>query len=85
MTLQNNYNHLRLKLAIRKAMLSTPDHEYGRRSLFCRFKWASRELFDTVVAECIAEGTLAEGESSRNKVPVLTWHEDAAAIQESVS
>jgi hypothetical protein len=81
MTLENNYNHLRLKFAIRKAMLSTPDHEYGRASLFCRFKWASRELFDAVVAECLVEGTLTEGESSRKKVPVLVWHETASTTE----
>ena len=75
MTLETNYNHLRLKVAIRKAMLSARDHEYPRRSLLLRFRWASQELFDETVSDLIREGTITEKTSSRHKVPVLVWNE----------
>jgi hypothetical protein len=71
-----DFNHLRLKLAIRKAMITLRDRECSRALLFQRFRWASRDLFEAVVAECLREGTLTQKTGSRG-AEILAWHEEA--------
>jgi hypothetical protein len=74
-----NYSHLRLKLAIRKAMLTLRDRQSGRKSLLQRFPWADQGLFDAVVEECLREGTLTQKPGQRG-AEILMWHEERVQV-----
>jgi hypothetical protein len=71
-----NYEHMHLKLAIRKAMLRQRRFSIGRGSLLNRFPAVSIEDFDAVVAECKREGLIVESVGHRCTV-IYTWCESA--------
>jgi hypothetical protein len=70
-----NFLNLRLRLAIRKAMLTTADHRYYRSLLHYRYPWAKREQVETVVDEYLCEGLLTE-EKGSGGASILVWHEE---------
>jgi hypothetical protein len=74
-----NYQHLHLKLAIRKAMLKQRNFSMGRGSLLNRFPTMSLENFDAVIAECKSEGLIVESVGVRETV-LYTWCENAVEV-----
>jgi hypothetical protein len=74
-TVEANFQHLRLKLAIRKAMLRRAEREEYRVVLRRAFPWASTAVFDKVIADCVAEGTITEKKGGYGGV-IYAWHEE---------
>jgi len=74
----NQFNNLRLRLAIRKAMLTLGKPESRKSELLNRFSWESDELKTTVVAELIAEGLLTEKQGTKG-ASILVWHDERVA------
>jgi hypothetical protein len=76
--MRQKYEEGRLFWAIRKTLLGCRDHELTSGALFARFPWASKELFDRVITECLQEGLLTERPSNRPPGVVYTWHDEKA-------
>jgi hypothetical protein len=75
-TTKADFINLRLRLSIRRAMLSIGDRRYYREVLPRRFPWATREQVMQVVDEYVREGILTE-EKGKQGGSILTWHEEA--------
>lgn len=73
--IEARYKKTRLLLALRKCLLGMASRECYRSALPQRWPWASKELFDEVVTECLREGLLTERQGKQGAT-ILTWHEE---------
>jgi hypothetical protein len=72
------YEKLFLRLSLRKYLLKQRDYSGYRNQLLNNHRQVSKELFDTVVAECIREGLLTVSKGQKGG-EILTWHEEKVA------
>jgi len=76
MTSMNDFTGLRLRLAIRKLMLTRADRsEYANRVLKFKFSWATREQVQKAIDELLREGLLTEKKGNYGAA-ILVWHEE---------
>jgi hypothetical protein len=72
-----NFDALRLRLAVRKAMLALGERRIYREVLVkYRIPWASRAQVEAVVDEYLRAGVFTEEKSPRGKT-ILVWHDEA--------
>jgi hypothetical protein len=78
---QQNFDKLRLRLALRKSLLNMRDCAAHRSALVRRFTWCTLGLFDEVIAECTQEGLISV-QKGRNGGDIIVWHENKVPTQE---
>jgi len=68
--------NLRLRLAIRKAMLTFAERRIYKNMLLTRFAWATKEQCAQVIDEYVREGLFTEENGKQGSV-ILIWNEGA--------
>lgn len=71
----NHYDHMHMRLRIRKALLRSRDNSLSRALLFSRFHNTHISLIDEVVAQLVADGLLTSTKGARGGV-IYTWKEE---------